>query len=169
MARTSATAARDQGEGLQGVRSRVRSDMPNPAIRCQYKAVRSATSALAVNISAEDQMVQSCPESSPMKWHQAHTTWFFETFVLRPFHKDYKPFREEFRWLFNSYYNSLGEEIPEKSLRSVFSRPTLDEVLAFRAHVDEGMDRFLARVLMRKQRGARYWACITSNNTKNSR
>ena len=50
-----------------------------------------------------------------MKWHQAHTTWFFETFVLRPFLKDYKPLREEFHWLFNSYYNSLGQEIPEKS------------------------------------------------------
>jgi hypothetical protein len=47
-----------------------------------------------------------------MKWHQAHTTWFFETFVLRPFLPDYKPFREEFRWLFNSYYNSIGEAPP---------------------------------------------------------
>ncbi len=79
-----------------------------------------------------------------MKWHQAHTTWFFETFVLRPFLKDYKPFREEFHWLFNSYYNSLGQEIPDKSLRSAFSRPSLDEVLAFRAHIDQEMDRFLA-------------------------
>ena len=137
-----------QREAKEGVcrlfRSRVGSNLRDTAIRSQYKAVRSATSALAANISAEDQMVQSCPEASPMKWHQAHTTWFFETFVLRPFLKDYKPFREEFRWLFNSYYNSLGEEIPEKSLRSAFSRPTLDEVIAFRAHVDEGMDRFLA-------------------------
>ena len=58
--------------------------------------------------------------------------------------KDYKPLREEFHWLFNSYYNTLGREIPEKSLRSVFSRPSLDEVLAFRAHVDQEMDRFLA-------------------------
>ena len=81
-------------------------------------------------------MVQSCPEASPMKWHQAHTTWFFETFVLRPFLADYKPFREEFRWLFNSYYNSLGDGAPDKQLRSSFSRPSLDEVLAFRAHVD---------------------------------
>ena len=60
------------------------------------------------------------------------------------FLKDYKPLREEFHWLFNSYYNSLGQEIPEKSLRSVFSRPSLDEVLAFRAHIDQEMDRFLA-------------------------
>ena len=85
-------------------------------------------------------MVQSCPDASPVKWHQAHTTWFFETFVLRPFLKDYKPFREEFRWLFNSYYNSLGEEIPDKKLRASFSRPSLDEVVAFRAHVDQEME-----------------------------
>ena len=64
--------------------------------------------------------------------------------MLRTFLKDYKPLREEFRWLFNSYYNALGQEIPEKSLRSVFSRPSLDEVLAFREHVDQEMDRFLA-------------------------
>ena len=167
MAHTSATAARGQGGGVQAVRSRVGSDVRDTAIRSQYKAVRPATSALATSISAEDQMVQSSPEASPMKWHQAHTTWFFETFVLRPFFRDYKPFREEFRWLFNSYYNSLGEEIPEKSLRSAFSRPSLDEVLAFRAHVDQGMDGFLASGV-RKQHDARYWACITSNNTKNS-
>ncbi len=144
MVQTSATATRDQGESFQGVRSRVKSDMPDSAIRSQYKAVRLATSALAANISAEDQMVQSCPEASPTKWHQAHTTWFFETFVLRPFLRDYKPFREVFRWLFNSYYNALGEQIPEKSLRSAISRPSLEEILAFRTHVDEAMDRLLS-------------------------
>jgi ergothioneine biosynthesis protein EgtB len=89
-------------------------------------------------------MIQSCPDASPVKWHQAHTTWFFETFVLRPFMKDYKPLREEFRWLFNSYYNSLGEAIPEKKLRASFSRPSLDQIIAFRAHVDREMERFLA-------------------------
>ena len=89
-------------------------------------------------------MVQSCPEASPMKWHQAHTTWFFETFVLRPFLPDYKPFREEFHWLFNSYYNSIGEAPPEKHLRASFSRPSLDEVLAFRAHVGEAMEKLFA-------------------------
>jgi ergothioneine biosynthesis protein EgtB len=95
-------------------------------------------------MSADDQMVQSCPEASPMKWHQAHTTWFFETFVLRPFLAGYKPFCEDFHWLFNSYYNSLGEEIPEKKLRASFSRPPLDEILEFRAYVDEEMNRLLA-------------------------
>lgn len=90
-------------------------------------------------------MVQSCPEASPVKWHQAHTTWFFETFVLRPYLPDYRPFREEFHRLFNSYYISLGEEIPEKKLRASFSRPSLDEVLAFRAHVDQKMEGLFAR------------------------
>jgi ergothioneine biosynthesis protein EgtB len=110
----------------------------------KYKAVRSVTKSLAARLSAEDQMVQSCPEASPVKWHQAHTTWFFETFVLRPFLTDYEPFREDFRWLFNSYYTSLGEEIPEKKLRASFSRPSLDDIVAFRAHVDEGIERLLA-------------------------
>ena len=145
MAQTSATAARGQEEAIQAARGRVGNEMRDTAIRSQYKAVRSATSTLAARISAEDQMVQSCPEASPMKWHQAHTAWFFETFVLRPFLKDYKPFREEFHWLFNSYYNSLGQEIPDKGLRSAFSRPSLDEVLSYREHVDREMDGFLAR------------------------
>jgi ergothioneine biosynthesis protein EgtB len=110
----------------------------------KYKAVRSITQSLTASLSAEDQMVQSSPEASPVKWHQAHTTWFFETFVLRPFLADYQPFRKEFHSLFNSYYISLGEEIPEKKLRASFSRPSLDDVLAFRAHVDHAMERFLA-------------------------
>jgi ergothioneine biosynthesis protein EgtB len=90
-------------------------------------------------------MVQSCPEASPVKWHQAHTTWFFETFVLRPFLAGYKPFCEEFHRLFNSYYISLGDEFPKKRLRASFSRPSLDEVLAFRAYIDEEMGRLFAR------------------------
>ena len=79
------------------------------ALHAKYSTVRSMTESLMAGLSAEDQMVQSCPDASPLKWHQAHTTWFFETFVLRPFLSDYKPFREEFHWLFNSYYISLGE------------------------------------------------------------
>src|SRR5271165_5302642 len=113
-------------------------------LKAKFHVVRSVTRSVAESLSAEDQMIQSCADASPVKWHQAHTTWFFETFVLRPFLKDYQPFREEFRWLFNSYYNSLGEEIPEKKLRASFSRPSLDEIVAFREHVDHAMDRFLA-------------------------
>ena len=92
MAQTSVTAARGQVGAIQADRCGVGSDMRETAIRSKYKAVRSATSALAASMSAEDQMVQSCPEASPTKWHQAHTTWFFETFVLRPFLKELQTF-----------------------------------------------------------------------------
>lgn len=95
----------------------------------KYQAVRSLTTALAAPMTAEDQMVQSCPEASPLKWHQAHTTWFFETFILRPLLPGYKPLCEDFRRIFNSYYNSLGDPIPGKPSRAFFSRPSLDEVL----------------------------------------
>jgi ergothioneine biosynthesis protein EgtB len=116
--------------------------MSNLALK--YKAVRSMTHSLAAALSPEDQMIQSCPEASPVKWHQAHTTWFFETFVLRPFFVNYKPFREQFHRLFNSYYLSLGEDIPEKKLQS-FSRPSLEEILDFRAYVDQKMERLLSQ------------------------
>src|SRR5271156_4843452 len=111
----------------------------------KYKAVRSMTRSLVASLSAEDQMVQSCPEASPVKWHQAHTTWFFETFVLRPFFPDYKPFDEEFHWLFNSYYISLGDEIGEKKQSASFSRPSLEQILDFRAHVNHQMLKLFAR------------------------
>ena len=114
-------------------------------LKSKFQTVRSATRSLAATLSAEDQMIQSCSDASPVKWHQAHTTWFFETFVLRPFAKDYKPFCEDFLWLFNSYYNLLGQDIPEKKLRASFSRPSLDEIVAFRTHVDQAMDQFLSR------------------------
>jgi ergothioneine biosynthesis protein EgtB len=87
-------------------------------------------------------MVQSCPEASPVKWHLAHTSWFFETFVLSEFLATYTPFHPDFRWLFNSYYNSLGD-MPEKKLRSSFSRPPLDLILAYRAHVDASIEQLL--------------------------
>ena len=144
MAQTSAAAVGAPQKGPPVAYCPAGSRMQDTAIRSRYKAVRSATSVLAERVSAEDQMVQSCPEASPMKWHQAHTTWFFETFVLCPFLKGYRPFRDDFRWLFNSYYSSLGENIPEKSLRGTFSRPSLNEVVAFRAHVDQWMGKFLA-------------------------
>jgi ergothioneine biosynthesis protein EgtB len=87
-------------------------------------------------------MVQSCPEASPAKWHLAHTTWFFESFVLREFLPGYKIFHPDFAWLFNSYYQSFAA-IPEKRLRSSFSRPSLDEILRYRAHVDGAIERLL--------------------------
>lgn len=108
-----------------------------------YTAVRQQTDMLTAPLSAEDQMVQSCPEASPAKWHLAHTSWFFETFILSSHLSGYRPFHPQFRDLFNSYYNAVGQQ-PEKALRNTFSRPTLDEVRRYRAHVDEHMLKLLS-------------------------
>ena len=112
----------------------------------RYRSIRQATSQICSPLSPEDLMVQSCPEASPVKWHLAHTSWFFETFVLREFVAAYKPFHPDFHWLFNSYYNSLGD-MPEKKLRASFSRPPLDAILAYRAHVDAAMTSLLQHPL----------------------
>jgi len=109
----------------------------------RFHAVREATTSLCAPLSPEDMMVQSSPEASPVKWHLAHTSWFFETFVLRDFLPGYQPFHPDFHWLFNSYYNSLGE-MPEKKLRASFSRPPLESILAYRTHVDTAIARLLA-------------------------
>ncbi len=108
------------------------------SLLARYKAIRQASQRLSSPLSPEDMMVQSCPEASPVKWHLAHTSWFFETFVLREFAAGYQAFHPEFHWLFNSYYNALGE-MPEKKLRASFSRPPLDAILAYRTHVDAAM------------------------------
>jgi ergothioneine biosynthesis protein EgtB len=89
-------------------------------------------------------MVQSCPEASPAKWHLAHTSWFFESFILREFMPGYRVFNPDFAWLFNSYYQSFSA-FPEKRLRSSFSRPPLDEILRYREHVDQAVERLLER------------------------
>jgi ergothioneine biosynthesis protein EgtB len=108
------------------------------SLLARYKAVRQTSQQLCRPLSPEDMMVQSCPEASPVKWHLAHTSWFFETFVLREFAAGYQPFHPDFHWLFNSYYNALGD-MPEKKLRASFSRPPLDAILSYRNHVDVAM------------------------------
>ena len=112
------------------------------SLASHYTAVRHQTHALTAQLSAEDLMVQSCPEASPAKWHLAHTSWFFETFILSNHLAGYRPFHPRFRDLFNSYYNAVGQQ-PEKALRNTFSRPSLDEVRKYRAHVDEHMLKLL--------------------------
>lgn len=107
-----------------------------------YKSVRRQTDLLASSLSAEDQMVQSCPEASPTKWHLAHTSWFFETFLLSQHLKNYRPFHPQFRALFNSYYNAVGPQ-PDKALRNTFSRPGLDEIQKYRRYIDEHMHNLL--------------------------
>lgn len=112
------------------------------ALLARFLAVRSATMDFCLPLTPEDLMVQSCPEASPVKWHLAHTSWFFETFVLREFVAAYQPANPDFLWLFNSYYKSLGE-MPEKKLRASFSRPPLDQILAYRETVDAAIGRLL--------------------------
>lgn len=109
-------------------------------LAARFSQVRRRTLQLCRPLTPEDMMVQSCPEASPAKWHLAHTAWFFESFILREFLAGYREFHPDFHWLFNSYYQSFAA-FPEKRLRSSFSRPSLEEVLAFRAHVDEAMER----------------------------
>lgn len=87
-------------------------------------------------------MVQSCAEASPAKWHLAHTTWFFETFIMRELDPGYRPFNPDFLWLFNSYYNSVSEQ-PEKKLRASFSRPGVQEIHAYREYVDKALHKWL--------------------------
>jgi ergothioneine biosynthesis protein EgtB len=109
----------------------------------KYSSIRQATRALAAPLSAEDCVIQSMPDASPVKWHLAHTTWFFETFVLAPHRAGYRVFQPAFRVLFNSYYNSLGDKHPRPE-RGMLSRPTLAEILDYRDHVDQAMLALLA-------------------------
>ncbi len=103
-----------------------------------YRTVRDATERLCEPLSHEDYVVQSMPDVSPTKWHLAHVSWFFETFVLKPHATGYRPARPEFEYLFNSYYNAVGEQYP-RPRRGLLSRPTVDEVYEYRAAVDAAM------------------------------
>jgi len=109
----------------------------------RYRSVRSQTRELAAPLSAEDQVVQSMADVSPTKWHLAHTTWFFETFILRDQVPAYRPFDAQFHYLFNSYYEAEGARHPRPE-RGLLTRPSLDEVHAYRAAVDADMETFLA-------------------------
>jgi ergothioneine biosynthesis protein EgtB len=109
----------------------------------RYVAVRGHSLDLARPLSAEDQQVQSMPDVSPTKWHLAHTSWFFETFLLLPALPGYAPFDPLYGFLFNSYYEAVGPRWSRPE-RGLLSRPSLDEVLAYRRHVDEAMGRLIA-------------------------
>jgi len=101
----------------------------------RYAQVRAATMALAEPLSDEDCGAQSMPDASPVKWHLAHTTWFFETFILERFEPGFQPFHPAFRVLFNSYYNGVGDKHPRPQ-RGLLTRPSMAEVRAYRANVD---------------------------------
>src|ERR1039457_3642031 len=99
---------------------------------------RALTESLAAPLSAEDQTVQSMPDVSPTKWHRAHTTWFFETFLLVPKLPGYQPFHPLYAYLFNSYYEGVGARYPRHD-RGLVSRPGVGEIATYRASVDEAM------------------------------
>jgi ergothioneine biosynthesis protein EgtB len=103
-----------------------------------FSAVRSQSVALTAPLSVEDCAAQSMPDASPAKWHLAHTTWFFETFILERFEPGFKPFDPAFRVLFNSYYNGVGDRF-SRPQRGLLTRPSLSEVLAYRQNVDARM------------------------------
>jgi ergothioneine biosynthesis protein EgtB len=109
----------------------------------RYGVVRAATEHLAAPLSPEDQCVQSMPDASPAKWHRAHTTWFFEQFVLVPHQPGYRVFDPACRFLFNSYYEAVGARHP-RPMRGLLTRPSADQVTAYRAHVDRAMQPMLA-------------------------
>lgn len=115
---------------------------PPVIISNDYTRIRSYTETICAPLEIEDYGVQSMPDASPPKWHLAHTSWFFEEMILKPFARDYRPFNEAFSHLFNSYYESLGTYFT-RAERGVISRPTVKEVYNYRKHIDTAMQRLL--------------------------
>ena len=108
----------------------------------KYRSIRGVTEALCEPLEVEDYVIQSMPEASPAKWHLAHTSWFFETFVLERAVSGYRPLDDRYRSLFNSYYYSVGP-MHLRPERGLISRPTVAQVREYRRHVDRGMERFM--------------------------
>jgi ergothioneine biosynthesis protein EgtB len=134
----------------EGAISPIRKLSPNPPdLRTRWLAafhtVRAETERRAAPLSPEDQVVQSMPDASPTKWHRAHTTWFFEQFLLTPHLPGYRSFDEQFAFLFNSYYVAAGPR-HARPHRGMVTRPDTAQVAAFRAHVDEAVERLLLNV-----------------------
>ena len=119
------------------------SSPPTGELAHRYASIRQYSLTLAAPLSAEDCQVQSMPDASPTKWHLAHITWFFETFVLERLEPDFRAFDPAFRILFNSYYQGVGEQYPRPQ-RGLITRPTLEEIKRYRADVDARMQTLLA-------------------------
>ncbi len=116
-----------------------------PSFADRYNAIRAATERLCEPLHTEDYVVSSMLDVSPTKWHLAHTSWFFETFVLAPFHRDYRALNPKYAFLFNSYYVQAGERHC-RAQRGLVTRPTVAEVYAYRAHVDANMQQIIADI-----------------------
>jgi ergothioneine biosynthesis protein EgtB len=115
---------------------------PHDDLAAEFAAIRASSLALVAPLSIEDCQVQSMPDASPAKWHLAHVTWFFETFVLERFEPHFKPFDARYRVLFNSYYQGVGEQHP-RAQRGLITHPTLADVTRYRANVDARMQAVL--------------------------
>src|SRR5437879_3532357 len=119
------------------------SDQPSepvarPALAARYRATRGRTERLCAPLEPDDYQLQSMPDCSPPKWHLAHTTWFFETFVLTAHGPKFRPYHELYGFLFNSYYDAIGDRWPRPA-RGLLSRPTVTEVYAYRHAIDDQM------------------------------
>lgn len=117
-------------------------ELENHTLAGDFHATREYSEKACDSLELEDYGLQADAFVSPPKWHLAHTTWFFETFLLKPFAGDYEPFHADFEVLFNSYYNAVGTQFP-RAQRGLLSRPTVAQVLAYRRHVNHGMSRLL--------------------------
>ncbi len=111
-------------------------------LRSKFQRIRQTTLRLCNGLTAEDMVIQSMPDASPTKWHLAHTTWFFEQFILGQHSANYQPYDSDWQYLFNSYYHSVGQMF-ERPKRGLLSRPTVSEIVAYRNYVDECMDALL--------------------------
>src|SRR5580658_8390048 len=112
------------------------------ALGDRYRETRGCTEALAATLSPEDMMIQSMPDASPVKWHLAHTTWFFEQFVLAALAPPARPVHSDYAFLFNSYYDAVGARHP-RDRRGMLSRPSVREVLDYRRAIDDRMRALL--------------------------
>ena len=119
------------------------SPVSNSSVISVFKKTRKLSEWQCKPLLIEDYGLQAMPETSPAKWHLGHTTWFFETFLLKPHLKNYKPLNEQYEVLFNSYYNGIGPQHPRPK-RGLLSRPSVKEVYDYRNHVDDAMQTLLA-------------------------
>ncbi len=112
----------------------------------KYTETRAHTLAICKPLTIEDHVVQVVPFASPAKWHLAHTTWFFETFILKPYLSDYKEFHKDFNFLFNSYYNNAGDRV-FRANRGNMTRPGVEEIYKYRTHVDQAVTKLISNDL----------------------
>jgi dimethylhistidine N-methyltransferase len=141
--RSRVTKENEAGDGMSGINRFAARQVQVSDTLSRYQYVRQATLALTYPLTPEDMAAQSMPDCSPTKWHLAHTSWFFETFLLAPNLPGYRIFDPAFSYLFNSYYEGIGDRLPRPQ-RGLMTRPDLSEVMAYRSHVDAGMSALLS-------------------------